>query len=127
MGLRIKIILPLLLSGLLIVMYLYAFWLPRLLADAEDAYKGAVINHLDSVAEGLVPCCWEGSLMRSTATLTPSSRRMRAGQASSCSIQKAGFFTLLMRSRLQRDTMPMMTGHLSRTSDILTRTSAIWL
>ncbi|MEK6697869.1 MAG: ATP-binding protein [Nitrospirota bacterium] len=55
MGLRIKIILPLLLSGLLIVMYLYAFWLPRLLADAEDAYKGAVINHLDSVAEGLVP------------------------------------------------------------------------
>ena len=55
MGLRLKIFLPLLLSSLLLGSYLYGFWLPRLLADAENAYQGAVKNHLDSVAEGLVP------------------------------------------------------------------------
>lgn len=55
MGLRIKIILPLLLSGLLLGLYLYGFWLPRLLADAENEYQSSLSRHLDSVAEGLLP------------------------------------------------------------------------
>ncbi len=54
-GLRTKIFLPLLLSGLLLASYLYGYWMPRLLADAENSYQSSLSSHLDSVAEGLVP------------------------------------------------------------------------
>jgi len=54
-GLRTKIFSPLLLSGLLLASYLYGYWMPRLLADAENGYQSSLSSHLDSVAEGLVP------------------------------------------------------------------------
>lgn len=54
-GLRSKIFLPLLFSGLLLASYMYWVWLPRSLADAENAYQRGVERHLDSVAEGLIP------------------------------------------------------------------------
>ncbi|OGU09212.1 MAG: hypothetical protein A2075_00050 [Geobacteraceae bacterium GWC2_58_44] len=55
MGLRTKLFSPLLLAIILLVAYTYALWLPRVLADAENAYQNSVKIHLESVAEGLVP------------------------------------------------------------------------
>ena len=55
MSLRVKVFLPLLLAILLLAAYIYALWLPRVLADAENAYRNSVGRHLESVAEGLVP------------------------------------------------------------------------
>ena len=55
MGLRTKIFLPLLFLGLLLASYIYAFWLPQLLARAENAYQASLTLYLDSVVEGLVP------------------------------------------------------------------------
>ena len=55
MSLRVKVFLPLLLAIVLLAAYIYALWIPRVLADAEGAYRNAVGRHLESVAEGLVP------------------------------------------------------------------------
>ena len=55
MSLRVKVFLPLLLAIALLAAYIYALWIPRVLADEEGAYRNSVGRHLDSVAEGLVP------------------------------------------------------------------------
>ena len=55
MPLRLKVFLPLLLAIVLLTAYIYALWIPRVLADAESAYRNSVGRHLESVAEGLVP------------------------------------------------------------------------
>ena len=55
MSLRVKVFLPLLLAIVLLAAYIYALWIPRVLADAEGAYRNSVGRHLESVAEGLVP------------------------------------------------------------------------
>ena len=55
MSLRVKVFLPLLLAIVLLAAYIYALWIPRVLADAESAYRNSVGRHLESVAEGLVP------------------------------------------------------------------------
>jgi len=55
MSLRVKVFLPLLLAIVLLAAYIYALWIPRVLADAESAYRNSVRRHLESVAEGLVP------------------------------------------------------------------------
>ena len=55
MSLRAKLLLPLLLIGLLMGGYLYAFWIPRTLAASEAVYIEEIDQHLDSVVEGLIP------------------------------------------------------------------------
>jgi len=55
MSLRVKVFLPLLLAIVLLAAYLYVLWIPRVLADAESAYRNSVARHLESVAEGMVP------------------------------------------------------------------------
>lgn len=55
MSLRSKLLLPLLLIGLLIGAYLYGSWIPRILANDEASHLRAVDQHLDSVAESLIP------------------------------------------------------------------------
>lgn len=55
MSLRAKLLLPLFLIGILIGCYLYAFWVPRTLAADEIAHLKGVDQHLNSVAESLVP------------------------------------------------------------------------
>lgn len=55
MSLRFKVFFPLLLAIILFAAYIYAFWIPRVLADAESAYQNSVKRHLESVAEGLIP------------------------------------------------------------------------
>jgi signal transduction histidine kinase len=55
MSLRAKLLLPLILIGLLIAGYLYAIWIPRTLAADEVAHLKGVDQHLNSVAESLVP------------------------------------------------------------------------
>ena len=55
MSLRFKVFLPLLLAIILLAAYIYAIWIPKVLADAESAYQNSVKRHLESVAEGLVP------------------------------------------------------------------------
>ena len=55
MSLRVKVFLPLLLAIVLLAAYIYALWIPLVLADAEGAYRNSVGRHLESVAEGLVP------------------------------------------------------------------------
>ncbi len=55
MSLRVKLLLPLILIGILIGTYLYAIWIPRILAADEVAHLKAVDQHLNSVAESLVP------------------------------------------------------------------------
>ena len=54
-GLRQKILIPLLLVAALLGGYLYAFWIPDSLHQAEAAHLRLTERHLDSVAEGLVP------------------------------------------------------------------------
>ena len=55
MNLRAKLLLPVLLSGALIVVYFYAYWAPRALAGREAAQREAVERQLNSVAVGLTP------------------------------------------------------------------------
>lgn len=55
MSLRAKLLLPLFLISLLIGAYLDAFWVPRTLAADEVAHLKGVDQHLNSVAESLVP------------------------------------------------------------------------
>lgn len=55
MRLRTKIFLPILLLNILLASYIYAFWLPQLLAKAENSYEISLNKHLNSVAEGMVP------------------------------------------------------------------------
>lgn len=55
MSLRSKLLLPLLLLGLLIGAYLYGYWIPRILINDEASHLRAVDQHLDSVAESLIP------------------------------------------------------------------------
>ncbi len=55
MTLRAKLLLPLLLIGLLMGGYLYAFWIPRTLAASEAVHLAEIDQHLDSVTEGLIP------------------------------------------------------------------------
>ena len=55
MSLRVKLLLPLILIGVLIGTYLYVIWIPRILAADEAAHLKAVDQHLNSVAESLVP------------------------------------------------------------------------
>jgi signal transduction histidine kinase len=55
MSLRAKLLLPLILISLLISGYLYVIWIPRTLAADEEAHLKGVDQHLNSVAESLVP------------------------------------------------------------------------
>ncbi|MBI5889813.1 MAG: HAMP domain-containing histidine kinase [Nitrosomonadales bacterium] len=55
MSLRAKLLLPLALIGILIAGYLYAFWIPRTLAADEVAHLKGVDQHLNSVADTLIP------------------------------------------------------------------------
>lgn len=54
-SLRVKVFVPLLLAIVLLAAYIYALWIPRVLADAESAHRNSLRRHLESVAEGLVP------------------------------------------------------------------------
>jgi len=54
-SLRAKLLLPVLLSGVLIVAYFYVSWAPRALASREAAQREAVERQLDSIAVGLTP------------------------------------------------------------------------
>ena len=54
-SLRAKLLLPVLLSGVLIVAYFYVSWAPRTLASREAAQREAVERQLDSIAVGLTP------------------------------------------------------------------------
>ena len=55
MGLRAKILLPLLLFSALFLAYLYGQWIPRLQTGLESEYRQSVERHLDSVAQGMIP------------------------------------------------------------------------
>src|SRR5512136_2336758 len=55
MGLRLKILLPLVSLGSILLVYLYGYWMPRSLANIEAGSLRSIERHLDSVAEGLVP------------------------------------------------------------------------
>ncbi|MBI5250172.1 MAG: PAS domain S-box protein, partial [Desulfomonile tiedjei] len=55
MSLRTKLFLPLGLSVVLLASYVYGFWIPRLLGDADNDFQRSTERHLESVAEGLVP------------------------------------------------------------------------
>ncbi len=55
MGLRSKLLLPLLLVGLALEAYLQISWLPHALADDRAAHLRDLDRHLDSVAEGMIP------------------------------------------------------------------------
>jgi len=54
-GLRLKLLVPLALTGAGLSAYLDWVWLPRLEADAAAEQVRVVERHLDSVAEGLIP------------------------------------------------------------------------
>jgi PAS domain S-box-containing protein len=54
-SLRIKLFIPLLLTVILLTTYFFAFWSPRLLADAERSYQNSVESQIQTVKEGLIP------------------------------------------------------------------------
>jgi len=55
MTLRQKLLLPLLLLGLLMGVYIHSVWAPRSLLEAEQDHLRAVQLQLDAVAEGMIP------------------------------------------------------------------------
>jgi PAS domain S-box-containing protein len=55
MGLRFKILLPLMFFSILLIGYLYAYWMPQSLANMREEYRSATERHLDSVVVGLIP------------------------------------------------------------------------
>jgi signal transduction histidine kinase/DNA-binding response OmpR family regulator len=55
MGLRQKLLLPLVLIGVLMGTYLYVIWIPASLRVAEANHLYLIERHLDSVVEGLTP------------------------------------------------------------------------
>lgn len=55
MSLRAKVLLPLLLFSMALLAYLYAYWMPRSLANIEAGFQRSLETHLDSVDEGLIP------------------------------------------------------------------------
>ncbi len=55
MGLRQKLLLPLIIIGALLGGYLYAVWSPATLKVTEAHHIELIHRHLDSVAESLVP------------------------------------------------------------------------
>lgn len=55
MRLRTKLLLPLLSFSILLAAYLFLFWMPSSIANAEKIYHHSTERHLHSVAEGLTP------------------------------------------------------------------------
>ena len=55
LGLRQKLLLPLIIVSTLVGGYLYAFWIPASLQSARDSELTLIERHLDSVVEGLIP------------------------------------------------------------------------
>ena len=55
MGLRQKLLLPLILISILMGVYLYSVWIPASLRVAEANHLNLIERHLDSVIEGLTP------------------------------------------------------------------------
>lgn len=55
MSLRTKVLLPFVLIGLALLLFLYGYWVPRHLADLKHEYHDATEQHLISVVEGLIP------------------------------------------------------------------------
>ncbi|MBS1160292.1 MAG: domain S-box [Proteobacteria bacterium] len=54
-GLRQKLLIPLLVVSALVGGYIYGFWIPSSLRQAEEVQLKLIERHLDSVAEGLIP------------------------------------------------------------------------
>lgn len=50
-----KVLLPLATFSALLLLYLYGYWMPRSLANIEAGSLRSIEQHMDSVAEGLVP------------------------------------------------------------------------
>lgn len=55
MSLRLRVLLPFVLIGALLLATLYGYWMPQHTADLKHAYRHATERHLVSVVEGLVP------------------------------------------------------------------------
>ncbi len=62
MKLRVKLFLPLLLASVLFTGYLYWVWMPQSIEHDEQQHAGAVAQHLETLAEGLVPLLLEDQL-----------------------------------------------------------------
>ncbi|MFZ2269678.1 MAG: response regulator [Azonexus sp.] len=54
-GLRQKLLIPLLVVSALVGGYIYGFWIPSSLHQAEKVQLDLIEHHLDSVVEGLIP------------------------------------------------------------------------
>ncbi len=55
MRLRIKVLLPFVVIGLVLLLFLSGYWMPRQFADLKHEYRQATEQHLVSVVEGLIP------------------------------------------------------------------------
>lgn len=55
MNLRTKVLLPFVLIGLVLLLFLYVYWMPRHVVDLKHEYRQATEQHLVSVVEGLIP------------------------------------------------------------------------
>ncbi len=55
MSLRIKLLLPTLFFGLAAAVYFYGFWMPRSIATTGNIYREAVVRHLATLENGLIP------------------------------------------------------------------------
>ena len=54
-GLRQKLLVPLLVVSALVGAYIYGFWIPNSLRQAEAVQTKLIERHLDSIVEGLIP------------------------------------------------------------------------
>ncbi len=55
LGLRLKVLLPLLFLSLLFLSYLYGYYMPRSMDNIEEEHRVLVERHVDSVADAIVP------------------------------------------------------------------------
>jgi PAS domain S-box-containing protein len=62
MGLRVKIILPLVLLGLLFAVYMWWIWAPSYLQEEREHYLGHYQMELDIFADGIAPALVRGDL-----------------------------------------------------------------
>lgn len=61
-GLRLKLLVPLLVISALLGGYIYGFWIPSSLRQAEEIQIKLIERHLDSVVEGLIPLLLDNEL-----------------------------------------------------------------
>jgi PAS domain S-box-containing protein len=81
MGIRSKLLLPLILLGASFASILHLYWLPKFLASEAEDLRNRELAHLEVLAAGLVPSLLSGDLAQIHATMEQLAQRQRGWKA----------------------------------------------